>query len=105
MKKNKLINLIFVFNEGDLIRKRMDYYQNYVDEFVIFDLKIHGLNYFDSIKNDANYLESFNKDMTYFQYLNKRYDCRIGGRNYHFLNDAQSEWAEVLEENIGRYIK
>lgn len=52
MKKNKLINLIFVFNEGDLIRKRMDYYQNYVDEFVIFDLKIHGLNYFDSIKND-----------------------------------------------------
>lgn len=52
MKKNKLINLIFVFNEWDLLNKRMDYYQDYVDEFIIFDLKVHGLKYKDSIINN-----------------------------------------------------
>jgi len=49
MKKNKLINLIFLFNEDDLLQKRMEYYNDYVDEFIIFDLKAHGLNYNDSI--------------------------------------------------------
>lgn len=52
MKKNKLINLIFVFNEWDLLKKRMDYYQDHIDEFIIFDLKTHRLKYKDSIKNN-----------------------------------------------------
>lgn len=49
MKKNKLINLIFFFNEDDFLQRRIEYYQGYVDEFVIFDLKRYGIKYGDSI--------------------------------------------------------
>jgi hypothetical protein len=49
MKKNKLINLIFFFNEDDLLQKRIEYYRDYVDEFFIFDLKSNNLKYEDSI--------------------------------------------------------
>lgn len=52
MKKNRLINLIFFFNEDDFLQRRIEYYQGYVDEFVIFDLKRYGIKYGDSILSD-----------------------------------------------------
>ncbi len=60
---------------------------------------------FDKMKNDKNYLEPFNNEMSYYNYLRQRYDGHIGGRNHHFLSDAQSEWASILEEHIGKYLK
>ena len=51
---------------------------------------------FDQIINDSNYLDPYNKDLTYFHYLIKKYDGRVGGRNLHFTEDAQEEWANLL---------
>lgn len=55
---------------------------------------------FDQIKNDPNYLDPYNKDLTYFHYLSKKHDGRVGGRNLHFLEDAHTEWANLLLAQI-----
>lgn len=60
---------------------------------------------FECIKDDDNYLEPFNTDMTYYNYLKQRYNGHIDGRNHHFLPDAQAEWADILDENIQRFLK
>lgn len=53
------------------------------------------------LKEDKNYLEPFNNDMTYYSYMRHRYDGHIEGRNHHFLEDAQQEWADLIHERIG----
>ncbi len=52
MKKNRLINLIFHFNEDELLKKRLEYYKDVIDDFIVVDLKLFGVNSFDLLKTD-----------------------------------------------------
>lgn len=56
---------------------------------------------FNQIKEDSNYLEPFNKNLTYYNYLKVKYNCHVDGRHHHFLEDAQTEWANILASRIG----
>jgi hypothetical protein len=76
------------------------YYPNKNLLHQIVNNKLITLKLFDQIQSDPNYLEPFNWDMTYYHYLSDRYDSNIGGRNHHFLPDAQGEWAEILAAKI-----
>lgn len=53
MRKNKLINLIFYFNEEELLEKRLSYYQNVVDKFIVIDLKEYNVNSVELLKTNV----------------------------------------------------
>lgn len=55
---------------------------------------------FNLIELDKNYLEPYQPKMTYYNYMRSRYDGHIDGRNHHFLANAQSDWANVLDQKI-----
>ena len=56
------------------------------------------------MENDPNYLEPHNPEMTYLNYLKKKYDPQIEGRNFHFREDAQQEWANLLIPHVDKQL-
>ena len=73
------------------------------EQNLIHELDFNRINYklFDILKSDVNYLEPFNNDMAYYQYMKVRHNGHVDGRNHHFLEDAQQEWADLMDEKIG----
>jgi hypothetical protein len=106
---NKTAMLYFSMKQFLEINKIEYYFINTVHSYVMpeqdlmHELDFNRINYklFDILKSDVNYLEPFNNDMAYYQYMKVRYNGHIGGRNHHFLEDAQEEWAELIDEKIG----
>lgn len=60
---------------------------------------------FNLMQFDNNYLNPFDKESCYYQYMKARYDGHVDGRNHHFLADAQTEWANILQEKIKNKLK
>ncbi len=110
---NHLMNqtVLLYFSMRNFLEKyNIDYYFiNTVHSYVVPTKNLlHDLDNFrvtsdllNMLKEDKNYLEPFNNDMSYYQYMKHRYDGHIGGRNYHFLEDAQQEWADLIHQKIG----
>ena len=72
--------------------------KNLLHELDNHSVNMHILNL---LKQDTNYLEPFNNDMAYYQYMKARHNGHIEGRNHHFLEHAQREWAELIDKKIG----
>jgi hypothetical protein len=64
------------------------------------DEELPTVKLFDKMKFDPNYLEPMNWRMTYYDYMKSKYDGHIGGRNHHFLADAQTDWANIIADKI-----
>ena len=107
-------NLLYYFSMKNFLEKyNVEYYFiNTVHSYVVpVKNLMHDLDNFkvttdlvDMLKNDVRYLEPFNNDMAYYQYMKVRYNGHIDGRNHHFLEDAQQEWAELIDEKIGHLL-
>lgn len=102
-------SLIYYSMRNFLKLHQIDYYffnavnhVHYPAVNLLHELDKHTPNHklFKLMEADNNYLNPFDKESCYYQYMRTRYDGHVGGRNHHFLEDAQDEWAKILEEKI-----
>lgn len=106
---NKTAMLYFSMKQFLEINKIEYYFINTVHSYVmpeqdlILQLNLNRINdkLFNILKSDVNYLEPFNNKMAFYQYMKERYNGHIDGRNHHFLEDAQEEWANLIDGKIG----